>query len=351
MEILASKRLSAAKQSFATRRVNLDACKAIKTANHHPQAGELVLARVVELGSHKRIELPNGRKAVLQPGDEILLAYGNRYAPDQYEAYVPADLGPCHMVAAGGVAAKAVSWHQRLSGPTSVEPIGVLCGSDGNVLNLDNFSAPKVARKLPMATFAVFGSSMNAGKTITAASLVKGFADAGFKVGALKITGTAAGGDPWLMRDYGASEVFDFTDAGFATTFMEPVGEIVSASKNLLHMLGAAGCEIAVVEVADGLYQEETAILAAHPIIRSLVDGVFFAASDALGAVTGVEKLKQFGHTVLGVSGAVMRSPLGSREAANELDVPMLHLDELLNSQNAKALLDRLIANEAVAAE
>lgn len=351
METLATNRLYRTKRAFSTRRVNLDLCTGLKTGDYAPVAGDLVLATVVELGSHSRVELPTGRRATLQPGDEIMLAYGNRYAPDQYEAYVPEDLGPCHMVAAGGVAARAVSWHERLAGPTEIQPIGVVADATGTPINLSQFRCEDVACAHPPVAIAVFGSSMNAGKTISTASLVKGFADAGLRVGALKITGTAAGGDTWLMRDYGASEVFDFTDAGFTTTFKEPVSEIIAGAENLMRLLGKSGCDVAIIEVADGLYQEETSLLADHPALKTMIDGVYFAANDALGAVTGVSKLKSMGHNVLGVSGVVMRSPLASAEAASQLDTPMLHLDDLQNPGCARGLLDMLYQQRPLAAE
>jgi hypothetical protein len=37
---------------------------------------------------------------VLFVGDEILVAYGHRYAPAQFLAEVPPDLGGCHLNAA-----------------------------------------------------------------------------------------------------------------------------------------------------------------------------------------------------------------------------------------------------------
>lgn len=54
-----------------------------------PALGDLVLARVVEIGKHTRLEGPGSRRQLLFPGQEILLAYGNRYAPDQFLAEIP----------------------------------------------------------------------------------------------------------------------------------------------------------------------------------------------------------------------------------------------------------------------
>ena len=351
MERLDPIRLETAKWAYSTRRVNHDDCVRLTATGHRPRAGDLVLARIATIGSHANIERPSGRKSSLLPGDEVVLAYGNRYAPDQYEAFVPGDLGPCHMVAAGGVAARAVSWHERLRGPTEIEPVGLLCRDDGEPVNLADFAMPQPASNLPSRIFAVFGTSMNSGKTITAASLVRGLSQAGHRCGAVKITGTAAGGDPWMMRDYGACHVLDFTDTGLASTFGERTDTLVGNSLTLLHGIGAAGCDAAVVEIADGLFQAETAALAEHSLLRRLFDGVFFAARDALGAVAGVRTLMDNGHTVIGVSGAVMRSPLAARETEATLDVPLYHIRDLQCGTKIAEILDRLNCRSREAAE
>jgi len=350
MESISQARLAMAKQSYATRRVNLQDAKAILTENYVPAPGDLVLARIRSIGSHSRIELPNGRKAALHSGDEVLLAFGDRYAPDQYEAYVPQTLETCHMVAAGGIAAKAVSWHNRLSGPTSIDPVGVLCDAAGQPVNLKNYSIPTLAGPMPAAVFAVFGTSMNSGKTATAAALVRGFSQNGYRVGALKITGTAAGGDPWLMRDSGACEVLDFTDAGMATTFGVPLDTLVASSRNLLRTLSRSNCDLAVVEIADGLFQKETRQLAESPLVQSMFDGVVFAAADALGAAAGATRLADLGYKVLGFSGALLRSPLAAREAAGNLDLPAYDLEAFCEADIIARFMEVTKASQFAAA-
>lgn len=331
MEILDRNRLLKSKKAFSTRRVAEDAMKTLLGGSRRPRTGDLVLARVNKIGSHKRIELPTGRRAMLFVGDEIILAYGNRYAPDQYEAYVPEDIGACHMVAAGGIAARATGWHDRLSGPTEIEPLGLIGDGAGQPVNLMDFALPAFNGPMPVCVFAVFGTSMNSGKTTTAAALVKGFSEAGCRVGAAKITGTGAGGDLWMMRDFGATEVLDFTDAGFPTTFGTDHQTLLQASRNLVGALGARGCGVAVIEIADGLFQEETAALAASSEFRSLLSGTFFAAGDAMGAVAGSRHLADLGHDVLGISGALTQSPLAIREAAAMAKAPVHTLPDLIS--------------------
>ncbi|MEP3598431.1 MAG: hypothetical protein ABJN26_00865 [Stappiaceae bacterium] len=309
------------------------------TGNVRPKAGDLVLARVESIGSHKRVELTTGRRAHLFPGDEVILSFGNRYAPDQYEAYVPDGLEECHMVAAGGIAADAVSWHSKLLGPTCIKPLGLIGGAHNRPLNLADFSLGLACCVQPGQVFGVFGTSMNAGKTTTAASLVKGLRAAGYTVGAAKITGTGAGGDLWLMRDSGAHEVLDFTDIGMPTTFGFDESTIVAGAMRLLHELGSKGCNVAVLEVADGLFQEETAALAASEKLRSVLTGTLFAAGDAMGAVGGVATLERLNHNVLGLSGAFTQSPLAIREAKAALSLPIISSMELQTPQDLLPLL------------
>lgn len=339
MHILDRSRIARAKRAFSTRRVPLEAIKTLITDECAPRAGDLVLARIAALGSHAKLELPDGRRAGLHPGDEIIVAYGNRYAPDQYEAVVPPDLAPCDLVAAGGIAAKALSWHGRLAGPTRIEPIGLVACAQGQRLNLADFALAQACGPMPDHIFAVFGTAMNAGKTTTAAALIKGFAAAGHSVGAAKITGTAAGGDPWLMRDSGAAEMIDFTDAGFASTYMVDTVRIMHAADNLLRRLGELGCTIAVLEVADGLYQTETAALARMTSLRSMLTGTFFAAGDSMGAVFGAGHLISLGHNVLGLCGAMTRSPLAIREATGACRVPVYRADDLMMAETVQAWL------------
>ncbi len=330
-------RLAQAKWAFTTRRVDRATVRSLITDfSTKPRAGDLVLARVLVIGHHTTIELPTGRKAVLHPGDEIVVSYGNRYAPDQFEAFVPQDLGEAHLVAGGGIAARAVLQHEKVNDPTTIEPIGLLATEDGRRLNLAQFAMKRGSSK-PIPAIAVFGTSMNSGKTTTVAYLVRGLTRAGLKVGAAKITGTGAGNDLWSMRDAGAIAAYDFTDAGMATTYLSPVQSIVEGASVLLGALAAEGADVAVIEIADGLFQEETAAIANHRDFKAMISSCVFAAGDAMGALAGVSRLKSLGHSVCAVSGLVTRSPLGMREA-EAIGLPVLTRLELADPDVAEKI-------------
>lgn len=312
-----------------------------------PQAGDLVIARVSEIVNHRRIETEVSRKAILYPDTIVALAYGHRYAADQFLAHVPGNLDHCHLVAAGGVAGLVTECHDKIVGPTAIEPLGLLTrnGRIVNVLDAAPFTNTPVHRAPDTRpeVIAVLGTSMNSGKSTVMSCLVNGLAKAGYRVGAGKITGTGAGNDRMHYHDAGAGQVVDFTDFGYATTFRQDFDSLRSLTVNMIDVLGADN-DVVLVEIADGIYQEETARLLRDGIFQDAVDQVVFAAVDALGARAGVGELVDAGLRVACASGVMTSSPLAAREAdavLRPLSVPVLGTFELTGADAATGLLVR----------
>lgn len=333
--LLREDRRAAAKRAFTTRRVDLDMATRLRS-DLRPRAGDLVLARVVQLGQHQKLESPQGRRAQLYEGDEIIVSYGERYAPDQFEAVVPEDFSPCDLVAGGGVAGKVLSRHAKIRAATRIEPVGLLADDGGKVLNLAKFGLPRLTAKAALPpVVAVVGTSMNAGKTTAAAGLIHGLSRAGLAVAATKVTGTGSGGDLWTMLDAGARSVLDFTDHGHASTAGLGHDRIESVALSLIAHCAAEKPDVIVVEVADGLLQRETGALLRSPRMRDVLHGVLFAAGDAMGAVAGHQWLVETGHRVLGISGLLSASPLAQREAEAALGRQVLSLADLRDAITA----------------
>ena len=318
-------RRSGAKAAFTTRRVPREQMRTLVSGAVRPRTGDLVLARVDRLLYQTRLELADGRKASLHPGDEIILAYGDRYATDQFEAEVPRDLGPTNLVATGGVAAQMLSRTAGVRSATQITPVGLIGDAHGMPLNLASFALRPLASPKPRPrTVAVLGTSMNSGKTTTNRYLVAGLSRAGLKPGAVKITGTGSGGDYWVMADAGARMVLDFTDAGYSSTYKIPLEEIEAAAILLIEHLTEAGCGVILVEIADGLFHDQNAKMIRSAFFRDYIDGVFFAAGEAMGAAAGVRELRALDIPVLGVSGKLTGSQLLIREASSHIDAPIL---------------------------
>ena len=320
---LARKRVLNAKRAFTTRRVPADDMLTLIQGDLAPLTGDLVLASVLEIGKHRKIEKPNGRRALMMPGDEVVVAYGNRYAPDQFEAFVPGDLSPCDLVAGGGIASRETCRHDRMIEPTRIAPIGLIGDAEGDRLNLARYAIQPKSKPGAITTILVAGTAMNSGKTYSAASLVRGLKVNGYRVAGIKSTGTGSGGDLWQMKDMGADLVLDFTDAGFASTYMIPPDAIEDGVLRLIDHAADMDCQFAVVEIADGLQHEETARLLRSDQLRRRALGLLFAAYDSMGAKAGVEALLLERHDVLAISGQITRSPLAIREASVALRCPV----------------------------
>lgn len=325
MEIIELKRNRAtkAKRAFTTRRVPARLMKTIISGDIKPVSGNLVLATVHELGKHLRLERLDGRRAIMMPGDEIIVCYGNRYAPDQFEALVSEDLGLCDLVAGGGIASREVNRHDRMLPPTQIMPIGLIGDAEGKPLNIADYRINFQATKKPIKVILVVGTAMNSGKTFTAASLVRGLKENGYRVAGIKATGTGSGGDLWKMKDMGADVIMDFTDAGFVSTYKAHNDAIEEGVLGLINQAAKRKCDFAIVEIADGLQHLETASLLRSAKLQSLVSGTVFAAYDSLGARAGYQELNQLGYSILAISGQITRSPLAMREAAAATGSPI----------------------------
>lgn len=348
---ISSARLGRIKRSYVTRRVQLEGRLNLDGAATGLAPGDLVVARIVRLGQHRRIELPTGRKAELFVDDEVLLACGERYAADQFEARAASQCGPAHLVAAGGIAGVVVSRHTQMKPATDIEILGVLRDAQGLALNVRQFALPGqgLPASLRAPLLVVTGAAMNAGKTTTAAAIVHGLTRGGLRVATCKVTGTGAGGDPWLYTDAGAAEVLDFTDGGHATTAGLPLAELERIAGTLLAAADAVA-DVIVVEVADGLLQAETAALLQSPRFRSLVSGMVFAAGDAMAAVCGANLLRQWNYQPVAISGLLTTSPIAKREAQSALSIPVVGADFLRRDERAAHVLLRPAAQTAGAA-
>jgi len=327
---LRGEELRRAKRSYVTARFDLTCAESLLTAGAVPRPGDLLLARVTRLGHHRKLESPQGRRQALFVDDLVLVCYGARYASDQFEALVPDDLGCCSLVAAGGIAGNCTAQHAGVRKPTEIEPLGLVADAEGRVLNLADCAAPRPhpAVQLPY-TLAVVGTSMNAGKTTTVASMIRGLNCRGLTVGAAKITGTGAGCDRWAMFDAGAEAVLDFTDFGHASTYRVPVEETAGILQAAVTTLGSDGCDVVVVELADGLLFPETARLVEHASFRRMVGGVMLAASDSMSAGFGVDWLLTRDLPLLALAGKLTSSPLMMREIESAAAVPVLTLEDL----------------------
>jgi hypothetical protein len=161
---------------------------------------------------------------------------------------------------------------------------------------------------------------------------------AGFQVAAAKITGTAAGKDSRYFTSCGARPVLDFTHAGYPSTYMISLEELLDIHRTLVGHLMEENPDYVIVEVADGIFQRETRMLLEDPVFRRTVEHVFFAANDSLSADCGARCLKAYGLPLRAIGGSFSQSTLAMREAEAATGVRCLNLEQMMRGGVLEAM-------------
>lgn len=311
-----------------------------------PKAGDVAIFKVKEIGKHNSVQGVNGNNCYLFLGDYIMAAFGNRYATDQFEGYVPDQYhDEYHILGKGGAIGILASMHQKLEdvGTTNLELIGYATDEKNKVINTKyyNSSAHKFTRapKDPKIILSL-GSSMDSGKTTTAAFLCRGLNAAGKKVAYIKLTGTVYTKDRHFARDCGAHLSIDFSTYGFPSTYLCSMQELLDLYETLMIHAQQIDPDYVIIEIADGLIQRETAMLLDHSGFMNQIDQVIFSAADSLGILSGVQILENLGIQAFAVSGLFTTSPLLVKEVESTIKIPVLDLEKLA-SPNVLGLLEQ----------
>lgn len=340
--------LASAHWTFTTRRVNHEDVAGLSRDFAAAKAGDLVLCEITEINQHRRLQLTTKRYKKSYVGDLIVACVGDRYAPDQYQGGAQISDHTAHLLAGGGVVGTVEYAHERMDLPTAVRPLGLLNDANGKVINVARYGLAKRSIPSDVTVLGVFGASMNAGKTTAAVSLAYGLSQAGYAVAGAKITGTGSFGDFLAFEDTGVP-TFDFTDAGLASTYRVPLERIEDGFETVAGHAAAGGAQIVVVEIADGVFQKETAEILRASKIKDRLDGVLFAAPDALGSVCGVQVLGGYGLRPFAVSGMITRSPLAVQEAIAQTNVTHMSREQLCDPQTIAAHIQSLLRSSDAA--
>lgn len=321
------------------------------TINHVyiPQFGDVALFEVMEIGKHKTIQSETKRNVTILQGDLILAAFANRYATSQFEGYVPDQPTEIlDILGAGGAIGLVHSKNASFEDiePTKLRLVGYAKDAQGAVMNTlyHNKQKSLFRGEVPNNAKIILsiGSTMDSGKTTTAAFLARGLKHTDKKIAFIKLTGTCYTKDKDLVYDCGADVAIDFVDAGFPSTYMVEEVELLHLYQTLLDQLIPENPDYIVMEIADGLVQRETEFLLRNDAFMHTIHKVVFSGGDSLAAFWGVTFLEQLGHRPSVIAGKFTMSPLLIREVKDRLDIPVLTLDELMSPE-----IESLLENES----
>jgi len=267
--------LDGARQSYITRRIPRKTIYTLLRETAVPESGDLVLVRVQWLGQIDVLEDHRGHRIPLRQDDLLILAYGNHQDLEQYDAVLPARLGSADLVTAAGLIASIKCWHHTLSYPTRLEPLGLLGDEHGRRLNLLRFGLENHPVQRNATCYATVGA-----RTATLEAMVASLAQRRQRVGVLQITGTGSADHREALHMQGAEWVVDFSDAGFASTYLLLSHELLGIFISLIHHLDRQGATTIVVEIAGSLRQRESRLLIGSPLFRASIDGMLIAKED-----------------------------------------------------------------------
>lgn len=304
--------------------------------NHLPKSGDIALFEVIELGRHQTVQSDSKRNVAIFPGDLILASFADRYATSQFEGYIPKEILPeYHILGAGGAIGVVKSKNASLKDiePTTVKWRGYAVDHTDRIINTKFYGMQRPSfggeKKGPPVILSL-GATMDSGKTTTAAYVSRGLYLEGKKIGFIKLTGTAYTKDKDFVLDCGAVFTLDFSDAGYPSTFTVPISEILDVYEFLRSSMFEYGeLDYIVMEIADGILQEETAALITDKDFMQTIDHVVFSSGDSLSVLKGLEVLRGLNIEPSLLSGRFTMSELLIREVRDRVDIPIMGIEEL----------------------
>jgi hypothetical protein len=314
--------------------------------NYQPVAGDVAVFEVISIGKHKTIQGDSKRNVTILPGDRIMAAFGTRYATEQFEGYLPEDITKeLHILGAGGTVGVIASMHYKFKdiGPTVLKFAGFAKNNFNRIINTKELKKNQMvsftgAAALATKVIVSVGSSMDSGKTTSAAYLIRGLKKAGYSVAFIKLTGTVYTKDSDLAYDLGADIATDFGEFGFPSTYMCSETELLDLYESALLKVLPLRPDYVVMEIADGLFERETKILLKNKSFTQTFEAVMFSAGDSLAAINGIDILNSWGIYPSLLSGLFTASPLLMREVKENAEVPVYTIQELSEAAIAKTL-------------
>ena len=340
------------KWSWASRLLRSDHEYEITKAKEYsdtPVVGDLGLFRVIRVGSHTRLINMDSRKMRIYEGDLFVGIFGNRYATDAFEAEVEG-LKNLSLLTTAGMVGRIKSSHNSTGRSTEVSFLGFLKDKTSNQKKINlkqtifkkryldhSLSRPKGLGNL----LAIVGSGMSSGKTTFCRKLVKSLSQKGLSVAACKLTGSISPRDFDEMVSASAIYVTDFSDYGFPSTYKCEEKELLKLFEIMLYDIEKLNPDIIIMEIADGVLQQETNFLLNEPLFQKRVGGLAVAADNAPSALYTVNHLASLGYKILALSGAITSSPLYVREFEKMSAIPVI--SSAANTIRVGSLFNNLI--------
>lgn len=304
------------------------------------QSGDYVVARVTRSrGTLGVIELANGRDAEVIDGDLVVGALGVRHATLEATGdwrAVAAD-GAMHALTRAGVLGRCTSISRWMKPLVELTYAGHVMLRQRPCRMLD-FAVAGSSGRLAAPVVLLIGTSMDAGKTVSAKAIVRRLKRRGLRVGGAKLTGVGRLSDILAMQDAGADVVLDFVDAGLPSTVCERE-EFEAALDRITSVFARQSVDVVVAEAGASPLEPYNGAAAVERLGDAVACTVL-CASDPY-AVLGV--MSAFGLRPDLVAGRCAGTRAGIELVERLAGVPALDLTDPASTGRLDALLANAI--------
>jgi hypothetical protein len=242
-------------------------------------------------------------------GDHVIGAFGDRAATLEVVGSWAAMEGDyIDAMTSAGLFGAVTSVSQLIGSLLQLKYLGHVV-RNGQKVCMTDFAIGTQGGSFNVPTIMLAGTSMSAGKTLTGRLIVHELEKMGHSVVGAKLTGAGRYRDVLSFRDAGASEIFDFVDAGLPSTIV-PENIFRQAIRPLLHYIDQLNPDFLVAEAGASPLEPYNGAAA----IDELGDNIccmVLCASDPY-AVVGVEK-------AFGLKPDLVAGPAAATTAATDL--------------------------------
>jgi hypothetical protein len=308
-------------------------CKSLAKANW--STGDYVICEVVKSSRQLKAELTNGRMMELLPGDKIVGALGVRHASLEATGSWQAvgREGRMHLLTGAGLAGRLTSKSTFIPDLIEIDYVGHVM-IDQRKKKMVDYSPEVEALDFTIPVILVVGTSMSAGKTMSAKVIIRQLKEMNLKVLGAKMTGGGRYRDILAMKDAGADAIYDFVDVGLPSSIC-PTDEYRYAANKLLSLAAGTKAEVAVIEIGASPLEPYNGDIAVE-MIKDQIKCTILCASDPY-AVVGVLRSWDILPTL--ISGPAVNT-LGGIDLIKKLcEIEPLNLIERENIPRLRSIL------------
>ncbi len=310
------------------RRIELTEECEIVSSGHRPQAGDLVAVKMSKINeSYHSLDLEGAELVDLEEGDIVIGVLGNRAGVKGYVGEAPSKLSQgdnISFLGAGGLFGEFKGATKELDDPCQAEFLGYI-GKTEEIVNMKDYGVETSdSLRDDAKIFAITSSRMDAGKTTLTAKLIEELSKE-YKVGSLKLTGSARERDRLKMLEAGSKISLDFVDAGLPSTVDDP-RDVQRAAKGLLNQAFEEDLDFVVIEFGAGIISKYCVQEVLRELeIRNQVFGIGAAALDVVGAYGLENILEDIGYELDFISGPITDTSVGKDTIEDYVGVPALN--------------------------